>query len=154
MKVRHVHDRKAKHPGTHGTPRRFTLSVTEGEVDFLIAITAGVGGDPVNSPRKYAMRINEELVRAAGYGEGETDADLLQRGMTWFMNYDSPSKPSRMKAMYNHIRDTVLTLGCADEKETGVPELAILSVAAEGDRLARAIIRKGESIEDLPAILR
>lgn len=149
MRVRHVHDRKGKHPGTHGTPRRFTVDLTEGEVDFLLALTEGIGGDTKNSPRKYAARIHEALEAVTGYEAHETDAFTLLRGALWFTEYTDP-KPSLARACYNHIRDSVTMFSLLGPGVTKLPAHEMRAISDVGDQLALELTQQGETLDDIP----
>jgi hypothetical protein len=76
-------------PKPEPAPRRFVVELTEGEVDFLIAVTSRVGGDPVDSPRKYSDRIRKGLTEASGVAP--PDASHLvednRRAGIFFRNY-------------------------------------------------------------------
>jgi hypothetical protein len=69
------------------TPRKVTLSLTEGEADLLLAVLAAVGGSQSKSPRKYARRITSALEGALGYDYESTDAYYLMIGDIEFSNY-------------------------------------------------------------------
>lgn len=148
MKIRHVHDRKGKHPGTHGTPRRFTASLNEGEVDFLLGLCAAIGGDLKKSPRKYAARISAELEAAAGYNAAETDSWLHLRGALFLTNYEK--RPSFAMACYNHLRDSVLGYAMMGDHVHGYPEETMMDMAELGDRIAEQLTDEGETIDDFP----
>jgi hypothetical protein len=149
MKVRHVHDHQRKHPKSHNSPRRFTVSLTEGEVDFLIGVTASIGGDLKGSPRKYAQRIYDALTDAAGYQARDTDSYRHLRGMLWFSEY-AKGVPSYMRATYNHARDTVTTLGLLGEETTGVTSEVMHAMASVGDDIAAELHLQGETLDALP----
>ena len=70
---------------------RVRLELTEGEADFLLGLMGRIGGDPVNSPRKYQKRVMTALTKALGYSYDETDAfklvSTLGGGNVLFDNY-------------------------------------------------------------------
>jgi hypothetical protein len=67
---------KAKLHKQH-TPREFNVRLTEGEVDFILGVCARIGGDPHQSPRKYARRLAKVLSKVAGYDYRDTDSSRL-----------------------------------------------------------------------------
>lgn len=149
MKVRHVHDHKGRHPKTHNSPRRFTVDLSEGEVDFLLAVTEGIGGDLTNSPRKYASRIHDALSAVTGYQPHETDAFALLRGALWFTEY-TDTKPSLARACYNHIRDSVTMYSLLGRGVTKLPAHEMQALTSVGDTIASELVAQGETLDDLP----
>jgi hypothetical protein len=89
------------------TPRTFDVKkLTEGEMDFLIALTAAVGGDPSKSPAKYARRLQSKLVKAAGYDYQATDAHKLLVGSIFFNDYGTnPVTPEARLRLYDAVCD-------------------------------------------------
>jgi len=75
--------------GRRQTTRKITLRLTEGEADFLLAVTALASGHPSKSPRKYGERVRKALEDALGYDYESTDAFPLSLGGTHFADYDS-----------------------------------------------------------------
>jgi hypothetical protein len=74
--------------------KKIVLELTEGEADFLLALSAHVGGSDEDSPRKYMHRISRALVKATGHVFFETDAfplaDPSQPSGVLFANYPDP----------------------------------------------------------------
>ena len=74
--------------------RRTVLELGDGEVDFLLALSRRVSGDPENSPRKYMNRIARALVKSTGMNPSNTDADKLSvpsyESGIWFQDYPDP----------------------------------------------------------------
>ena len=73
--------------GPRKTSRTVTLKLTEGEADMLIAVLAQIGGKVSTSPRKYAKRVYDALVKALGYDASETDGFHLSLGHIEFFDY-------------------------------------------------------------------
>jgi hypothetical protein len=146
VKVHKVHTRKRPRNGI--TPRRFTVTMTEGEVDFLLGIIAVVGGNPAGA-RKYALRIADALTAAAGYDYQESDAYRHLRGALWLTPYGTA--PGVKRAFYNHIRDAVL--GYSLMGDIDIDPVLLDQMAELGDRIEAELAAEGEVIEPLPAIL-
>lgn len=72
------------------TPRTFDVTITEGEADFLVSLLATVSGDSAKSPRKYANRILDALVKVTGEPETMDAYALIEDGRdeVHFRNYD------------------------------------------------------------------
>lgn len=75
--------------GPRRTSRKVTLSLTEGEADFILGVAAQMGGHPARSPRKYAKRVRSALEAALGYDFSQTDAYNLGLGAIEFRDYGS-----------------------------------------------------------------
>lgn len=60
-------------------PKRIVLELSEGEADFVLAMSGIVTGSPKHSPRKYADRIFRELSAALGVNGEDTDAYKLMK---------------------------------------------------------------------------
>jgi hypothetical protein len=73
---------------------KVVLELTEGEADFILAVTAFIAGDYERSPRKYSDRIRRALETALGIGYTQTDAYKLRDrlnlfyGGIWFRDYN------------------------------------------------------------------
>lgn len=65
----------------------YQVTLTEGEIDFLIAILSRAAGHPTKSPRKYADRIRAELERVSDLKYQGTDALKLAAGEVRFREY-------------------------------------------------------------------
>lgn len=61
-------------------PVKILLELSEGEADFILGITARIGGSTTGSPRKYNEPIQEALSEALGISWDETDAYGLLHG--------------------------------------------------------------------------
>lgn len=71
-------------------PVKVILELTEGEADFILGVTAKLGGDREKSPRKYSDRIQAALTDALGYDWSRTDAyKLSSGGGIYFNSYNS-----------------------------------------------------------------
>jgi len=92
---------KAK-AGPRRTPRRITLSLTEGEADMIRAVLSHVGGDNRKSPRKYVSRVARALDAVLGYRYDETDAhpliEITPSGLL-FRNYGADSLDPNVGAL-------------------------------------------------------
>lgn len=81
------------------TPRKFTVELSEGEVDFILGLLSQVGGHPTRSPRKYADRLYSTLAKMAGYRFDQTDAyKLLRSRPVMFEDYPAKPEPKRVPA--------------------------------------------------------
>jgi hypothetical protein len=71
--------------------QRVQLTLTEGEVDFLLGLMPKVGGNRALSPRKYAERIYKVLHEVTGQSYKDTDSYRLavEGGRVNFAVYDS-----------------------------------------------------------------
>ena len=59
---------------------KVVLELTEGEADLILCVMSGfIGGDPENSPRKYADRIAYALESALDLDYKATDAYSLNK---------------------------------------------------------------------------
>lgn len=83
--------------------RRVCLMLTEGEADYLLAVTARTRGSAKDSPVKYARRIHAALTRAVGYDYQATDASHLISGFLKFTTYDKLK--DRRKLRIKRLRD-------------------------------------------------
>lgn len=70
-------------------PNKVILELSEGEADFILALTARIGGHPEHSPRKYSERICTALTVALGFAWDGTDAEKLMTSSSriYFNNY-------------------------------------------------------------------
>lgn len=58
-------------------PKKIILELSEGEADFIYAVTHRVAGSPTASPRKYSERVHAALKAALGIDGHQTDAHRL-----------------------------------------------------------------------------
>jgi len=69
-------------------PPKYVLELSEGEADFILGITASIGGSSTNSPRKYSDALRDALMDATGISAFDTDAYALKvRGAINFADY-------------------------------------------------------------------
>jgi hypothetical protein len=78
-------------------PVRYVLELSEGEADFILALTRYIGGDPANSPRKYSVRIQHALEDATGQSAADTDAAKLASGGIRFEDYGTNRIPPALR---------------------------------------------------------